>query len=89
MCSGVALQLLFYLTPIFYEASKRAGALQGLYRLNPMAHMVEAYRAVLLRGELPDAGKSAVSDLVVCRGAPARRRLVWFQRASHRFADEL
>lgn len=50
---GVFLQLLFFLSPIFYEASAVPVAYQPLYRLNPMVHLIDAYRAVLLRGTLP------------------------------------
>jgi lipopolysaccharide transport system permease protein len=83
----VALQLLFYLTPIFYETASVPAGLQWFYRINPMAHLVDAFRAVLLRGTLPDPssllyliGVSLV--LLVAGGA-------WFRHASHRFPDEL
>ncbi len=45
----VALQLLFYLTPIFYEAESVPARFQWIWRLNPLAHMVTVYRSVLLR----------------------------------------
>jgi lipopolysaccharide transport system permease protein len=83
----VALQLLFYMTPIFYEASSVPAPLQPFYWLNPMAPMVDAYRAALIRGEWPTAASLlsltgvAVAALVV--------GVVWFRRASYRFADEL
>ncbi|MGH8064310.1 MAG: ABC transporter permease, partial [Candidatus Entotheonellia bacterium] len=51
---GIVLQLLFYLTPVFYEASAIPVRYQPLYRLNPMVHLLDAYRAILMRGELPD-----------------------------------
>ena len=78
---------LFYLTPIFYEASSVPLRLQPFYRLNPMAHMVDAYRAVLLRGEYPRAASllflTLVSVVLLLVG------VVWFRHASDRFADEL
>jgi lipopolysaccharide transport system permease protein len=83
----VALQLLFYLTPIFYQASSVPTRLQPLYRLNPMAPMVDAYRAVLVRGEWPNPQRllflSLISFVVLLVG------VAWFRRASYRFADEL
>jgi len=49
---GVILRLLFFLTPIFYEASMLPDRYGSLYRLNPMVAMVEAYRAILM-GDRP------------------------------------
>ena len=51
---GVLLQLLFYMTPVFYEASAIPARYQPFYRLNPMLHLIEAYRAILLHGKLPE-----------------------------------
>lgn len=53
---GLFLQLLFFLTPVFYEASAIPKQFQWLYRLNPMVALIDAYRAILIRGELPDVG---------------------------------
>jgi lipopolysaccharide transport system permease protein len=83
----IVLQLLFYLTPIFYETSSVPASLQWFYRLNPLAHLVDAYRAVLIRGELPDLG--SVTYLLVVSAALLLAGVTWFRRASHRFADEL
>ena len=51
---GVLLQLLFFLTPIFYDVSTIPTPYQGLYHWNPLTHLVNAYRAVLLHGALPE-----------------------------------
>jgi lipopolysaccharide transport system permease protein len=83
----VALQLLFYLTPIFYEASSVPARLQPAYRLNPMAHMVDAYRAVLLRGEFPEP--TSLMFLAIVSFGLLFVGVVWFRHASDRFADEL
>lgn len=83
----LGLQLLFYLTPIFYDVSMVPERLRPWYQLNPMVHMVDAYRAVLLRGEFPSpvtlALLTAASAVLLIVG------VAWFQRASHRFADEV
>jgi lipopolysaccharide transport system permease protein len=83
----IGLQMLFYLTPIFYETSTVPENLRWFYNLNPLSHLVDAYRAVLLRGHLPAAGSllylTAVSVALLVVG------LAVFRRASHRFADEL
>jgi lipopolysaccharide transport system permease protein len=51
---GVLLNLLFYLTPVFYNANSIPERYQALYRLNPMTHLVEAYREILLQGVFPE-----------------------------------
>jgi homopolymeric O-antigen transport system permease protein len=83
----VALQLLFYLTPIFYDTDTVPSGFQGLYQINPLAHMVDAYRAVLLRNELP--GSSSLVFLIAWSSIVLATGIVCFRRASYRFADEL
>lgn len=50
---GVLLQLLFFLTPVFYHADMVPERYQSLYRVNPMVHLLEAYRGILLDGVWP------------------------------------
>jgi lipopolysaccharide transport system permease protein len=84
---GVFFMLLFYLTPVFYDASIIPARYQPLYHLNPMAHLIGAYRAILIQGDLPDP--RALLALGVLGGA-----LLWcghtvFTQASYRFVEEL
>jgi lipopolysaccharide transport system permease protein len=84
---GVFFSLLFYLTPVFYDASIVSSRYQALYRLNPLLHLITAYRAILIQGDLPDP--RALLTLGVLGGA-----LLWFghtvfTRASYRFVEEL
>ena len=83
----VALQLLFYLTPIFYDASALTDGHNWLYYINPMGHMIDAYRAILLHGTLPSL--SSAVYLVVVSTVLLLVGMAWFHRASHRFADEV
>jgi lipopolysaccharide transport system permease protein len=85
---GVLLQLLFYLTPIFYEISAIPAPYQALYRLNPMMHIIDAYRAILLHGKLPEhvaslgvLGLLAIGLLIFGYGH--------FTRVSYRFVEEV
>jgi len=83
----VGLQLLFYLTPVFYETHSVPTKYQGLYHLNPMVWMLAAYRGVLLDGAYPDPHTMIsliliVAVLLVCG-------LAVFTRASHLFPDEV
>jgi lipopolysaccharide transport system permease protein len=84
---AVLLLLFFYLTPIFYDTQVIPPSFQLLYQLNPMVHLMNAYRAILLKGELPDfrplAGVAVVSVAFLALGY----RL--FMRASYRFVEEM
>jgi ABC-type polysaccharide/polyol phosphate export permease len=51
---GVALMLLFYLTPVFYRSEAITGNYQALFKLNPVAVLIDSYRAILFYGRLPD-----------------------------------
>ncbi len=51
---GVALQLYFFLTPIFYDLDSIPERYLPLFMLNPMVHIVQGYRAILMHGTMPD-----------------------------------
>ncbi|MCU0507975.1 MAG: ABC transporter permease [Anaerolineae bacterium] len=84
---GVALLLGFYLSPVFYDSSIVPERFQLLYRLNPVAVLIDAYRSVLLEGQLPPALPLIIllagALLMIALGLPV------FHRASYRFAEEL
>lgn len=83
---GVFLMLGFFLTPILYDISIVPERYRGFYQLNPMAHLIDAYRAVLIRGERPHL----VSLGVVLAVSVVLLRLFYmlFQRASSSFVEE-
>ncbi len=84
---GIFLMLGFYLTPILYDVSTLPERYQPWYRFNLLADIIDAYRAILLRGELPEP-----VPLLVVAGVSVLQLLVFrgiFQRASTRFAEEL
>ncbi len=83
----VALQLLFFLTPVFYETKTIPEQYRGLYRLNPMVDIIDGYRDVLVRGTLPPLH----TWLVLLAGSLALLLIGWtgFTRASRNFVDEL
>ena len=84
---SVLLQLLFFLTPVFYSASAIPVRYQSLYHLNPMVHLIEAYRTILIRGELPDC----LSLLVLGVFATGLFFLSYMilRRANYHFVEEL
>ncbi len=83
----VLLQLMFFMTPIFYDASMIPDEYQALYRLNPMVHFVESYRSVLLGQSGIDwwaIGTIGIISLVLLLFGRAL-----FIRHSYRFAEEI
>jgi lipopolysaccharide transport system permease protein len=84
---GIALLLGFYLSPVFYDVAAIPERYRTFYYLNPMVLIIDSYRAVLMRGELPAAG-----GLLLLSGAAVI--LLWlgrqiFDRSSRRFVEEL
>lgn len=82
---NLALMLGFYLTPIFYSTEMVPAQARIFYRLNPMAHLVDAYRAVFLAGASPDPESLAFlagsSTLTLAAGYLLFRSRRWsFQR---------
>ena len=84
---SIALLLGFYLSPVFYDVKSVPPAFATLYRLNPLVSLLDAYRAILLRGEAPDFAALGVITVVASALLVAAYR--FFGRASHRFVEEL
>ncbi len=84
---GIFLMLGFFMTPILYPVSLVPAEYQAIYSVNPMAHLINAYRAVLSGGEMPELG-----SLAIVAGASTVLLGVgyWlFRRASISFAEEI
>jgi len=62
--TSIALMLLFYLTPVFYSLDKLKPQYRVPFMLNPMAGLVQAYRAVLYEGAVPDWSGLLVAGMV-------------------------
>jgi len=84
---AVLLMLGFYLTPVFYDAGKVPEAFQMLYNLNPLVHVLEGYRAILVRGEVPRVLPLAIVTLASLAMLAAGH--AYYRRASERFVEEL
>lgn len=80
----LGIQIWFYATPIVYPVDRVPEWLRPYYFLNPMAGMIEAYRAVLLHNTLPGPElwtSAAVAAVVLLIG-------YWFfKRVEFQFAD--
>lgn len=62
---GLLLTVLMFLTPILYPVSMIPAEFIPMNNLNPMYHLLDAYRAVILRGEMPDIGLVYVAGFSV------------------------
>jgi ABC-type polysaccharide/polyol phosphate export permease len=51
--TNVALMLLFYLIPVFYQSETVGEKYRLLYSLNPLAVLIQDYRAVFFHGVVP------------------------------------
>lgn len=85
--SGFVLQLWLYATPIIYPLSQIPERWRGLYQLNPMVGILEAFRSILAQGQTPDLGLLAWS----LPGILLAVLIAWplFRYASRYFADVL
>lgn len=84
---GILLNLFFFLNPIFYDTNNVPAKYLTVYNLNPIAHLIEAYRAVLLEEKLPKTMPLLVVGLIsVCLLSVTYRS---FCQASCYFAEEL
>jgi lipopolysaccharide transport system permease protein len=74
-------------TSVLYPVERVGGTLGRLLAINPMTPIVDAYRSVLLRGELPPLGPFTA----VALGSLLLLGVSWlaFHRAEFRFAEEL
>lgn len=84
---GVLLQMVFFLTPVFYHGNIVPARYQLFYRLNPMLQFIDSYRAILLHGETPDLGSLLILGVVACGLLFSSYTI--FVRASYRFVEEL
>ena len=77
-----------FATSVVYPVDSVGGRLGMILTANPMTQIIEAYRAVLLYGRLPDAGP-------VRGDAPCSRFCCWrsswhaFHRAEFTFAENI
>jgi lipopolysaccharide transport system permease protein len=84
---GIFLQLLFFLVPIFYDPKAIPAPYNTIYNLNPLVHVIDAYRAILIRGEVPSAMLLLV--LLLFSSCLLFIGYIIFKRASYQFAEEL
>jgi lipopolysaccharide transport system permease protein len=77
----------FYLTPVFYPLHLISEDYHGLMALNPMLHVIGAWRACLLAGGRFDAGGAAA--VAVAAGAVIAASLMAFRRWERWVSDRV
>ena len=81
----LGLQIWMFASPVIYPASVVPARLQDIYLLNPMAALIEAYRAVIIHGRAPEwqpvALCAVISAVVLAAGYH------YFKRSESSFAD--
>lgn len=84
---GIVLNVLMYLTPLFYTIEQMPESFQSVMRLNPLSVIVESGRGILMYDRAPDwgwlAGITVLSFLVMQLG------FAWFMKTKRGFADVL
>jgi lipopolysaccharide transport system permease protein len=85
--ASLILLLLFYLTPVFYDARSVPAAYRPIFELNPMVQIIGAYRSIFLHGEAPDL--TWLLTFGVAAGVLLILGYIVFRRASVRFVEEL
>ena len=84
---GIALQLLFYATPIVYATNIIPVSYQWILRLNPMTFIIDGYRSIFYYQQQPDfisLGITLLVSLILCVVG-----YLLFSKLQKRFAEEL
>jgi lipopolysaccharide transport system permease protein len=82
---GVVVQVLFFMTPIFYPISAIPARLQFILYLNPLTFIVNHFRRVILWGQMPDWGEFVV--ITTLTAVMCLLGYVWFMKSKKTFAD--
>lgn len=83
----IALQLGFFLTPIFYDRSQVPARFQWLFMINPMATIVEGFRDLALSQRIPDY--ISVAAILAWMGMLFLVGTAAFRHYEPRFAEEV
>jgi len=84
---GVAVQVLMFLSPIFYPISAIPVELQPVYYINPLSYVVEDMRRIMVWGQEPNWEWLIIGTII--GGIIALLGHAWFQRTRGGFADVL
>ena len=84
---AIVVQMLFFMTPIFYSINSIPSKLQFMFFLNPMTFIVNHFRQVILWQRLPSLPEYltllTVTSIICVAG------YIWFMKSKKAFADVL
>jgi lipopolysaccharide transport system permease protein len=83
----VVLMLWMFASSVLYPISMIGGRLGAFLQFNPMTPIIDGYRSVILRNELPAMGPFAAA--AVLSVVTLAVGWVWFHRAEFRFAESV
>ena len=84
---GVVLQLLMYMTPVFYTTDSIPGNFIWIFKINPMAYIIDGYRDIMYYQRMPNM---KVLGLIFLGGIVLSIIGYFiFQKLQKRFAEEL
>ena len=84
---GIALQLLFYATPIVYSADGIPANLSWVLNLNPMTYIIDAYRDIFYNQTMPNLGGLCLFIVIAIIGCAIGYCI--FNKLQKGFAEEL
>lgn len=82
---NIIVQVLLFVTPIFYSADQIPGALKFLIILNPLSSVIDSFRRVLIWNEFIDWGNWGVATLL--SALVAILGFAWFWTTKKAFSD--
>jgi lipopolysaccharide transport system permease protein len=83
----IIVQMLFFLTPIFYPISAVPQSFQTWLNLNPLTYLVNHFRQVTLLGEAPNMVEYSL--ILALSTAVCLSGYIWFMKSKKTFADVL
>lgn len=84
---GIALQLLFYATPIVYATDGIPSNLSWILNLNPMTYIINAYRDIFYNQTMPQIGGLLIFIIIAIIGCGIGYAI--FNKLQKGFAEEL
>ena len=83
----IVITVWMFATSVVYPVDRVGGTLGMILQLNPMTPIIDGFRAVVLRGELPAAGPFTLATLT----SAVLLAVAWltFHRAEFRFAENI
>ena len=84
---SIALMVLFYGTPIVYTMESIPEHLRWILKLNPMTHVIEAYRDILYYQRIPDMKNILILFIISIIGVIIGYKI--FNKLQKNFAEEL